>query len=52
VESLAKDGILAGIPLSRIYPGQFSNQLLLTATELTSDEDIADLCSAIQSYLS
>lgn len=52
VESLAKDGILAGIPLSRLYPGQFSNQLLLTATELTSDEDIADLCSAIQSYLS
>lgn len=51
VEALAKDGILAGIPLSRLYPGQFSNQLLLAGTELTSDEDILALSSAIQSYL-
>lgn len=51
IEKLAKDGILAGIPLSRLYPGQFSNQLLLAATELASDEDISALSSAIQSYL-
>ncbi|MBY0281697.1 MAG: aminomethyl-transferring glycine dehydrogenase subunit GcvPA [Alphaproteobacteria bacterium] len=52
VEALAKNGILAGIPLSRLYPGQFSNQLLLSATEVTSDEDIAALSLALRSYLS
>lgn len=48
VEMLAKKGIIAGIPVSRVYPGQFPNQLLLATTELTSDQDIETLVTHIQ----
>jgi len=51
VEALASHGILAGIPLSRLYPKRFTDQVLLTATELTSTQDISRLCSAIQTYI-
>ncbi len=51
VETLAEQGIIAGIPISRVYPGQFPNQLLLAVTELTTDADIKMLCQSIDSYL-
>jgi glycine dehydrogenase subunit 1 len=47
VEALAKRGILAGIPLSRFYRDR-PNDLLLTATELTTEADIKTLCAALQ----
>lgn len=51
VEELAQKGILAGIPLSRLYPNKFENHLLLAATEMTSDDDIEKLADAIKSVL-
>jgi glycine dehydrogenase subunit 1 len=51
VDVLAEKGIIAGIPLSRVYPDKFPNQLLLAVTELTSDDDIEKLCQSIQTYI-
>ena len=51
VEALAQKGIIAGIPISRVYPGRFPNQLLLAVTELTSDQDIETLVTHIQGAL-
>jgi glycine dehydrogenase subunit 1 len=43
-------GILAGLPLRRWYPddASLSDALLLCATELTSDDDIARLVEGLQ----
>ncbi len=51
VEALTQKGIIAGIPISRVYPGRFPNQLLLAVTELTSDQDIETLVTHIQGAL-
>ena len=50
VEVLAGREILAGVPLSRLYPGQaeFDNLLLVCASEMTGDDDIADLAEALE----
>jgi glycine dehydrogenase subunit 1 len=50
VENLAQQGILAGIPLSRFY-AERPNDLLITATELTTDADMQTLCAALQQDL-
>ena len=53
VEKLAAQGILGGVPLERLYPGidELKNAILVTATELTEDEDIEALASALQEVL-
>ncbi len=50
VERLAEQGILAGVPVARLEPGkpEVENLMVLAATELTSDGDIAALVSALQ----
>ncbi|HEY8297527.1 MAG TPA: aminomethyl-transferring glycine dehydrogenase subunit GcvPA [Candidatus Baltobacteraceae bacterium] len=40
-------GILGGIDLGRFYP-EFSNHILMTATELTTSADIEALCTALK----
>ena len=50
VDTLAARGILAGVPVSRLMP-QRANDLLVTATELTTDADIAALDTALREAL-
>lgn len=49
VETLAGQGIIAGVPASRLYPGDpaLENLLVLAATEMTSEADIAALAAAL-----
>jgi glycine dehydrogenase subunit 1 len=49
VEALAAKGILAGVPLARLEPGdaRLTNLMVLAATELTTDEDIEALCAGL-----
>ena len=53
VERLAKRGILAGVPASRLLPEdpEVDNLLILAATELTTEADIAALCAALTEEL-
>ena len=53
VEALAGKGILGGVPLSRLYPNRdaLGNYMLVAATETNTDEDIADLASALKEVL-
>jgi glycine dehydrogenase subunit 1 len=53
VEALAAKGILAGLPVSRLEPGkpEVENLLVLAATELTTDADIAALVDALKGEL-
>ena len=53
VEALAKLPILAGVPVSRLYPDDpsLAHLLLVTATELTTDEDMRDLAKALREVL-
>jgi glycine dehydrogenase subunit 1 len=53
VETLAGRGILAGVPVSRLEPSDSSvaNLLVLAATELTTDDDIAALAAALREVL-
>jgi glycine dehydrogenase subunit 1 len=53
VERLAKRGILAGVPASRLLPGdpEVENLIILAATELTTDTDIAALSAALTEEL-
>ena len=53
VEALAGRGILAGVPVSRLLPGQseVDDLIVLAATELTSSEDIAALSAALAEEL-
>lgn len=53
VDALAAKGILGGVPLGRLYAETpaLANGLLLTATECTSDEDIAALVAALKEVL-
>ncbi|MDB5528869.1 MAG: aminomethyl-transferring glycine dehydrogenase subunit GcvPA [Devosia sp.] len=53
VEALAARGILAGVPVSRLEPENpnVANLLVLAATELTTDEDIAALVAALTEEL-
>ena len=53
VEALAKQGILGGVPVSRLYPGEADLEplLLVAATETNSDQDIGALVAALQGAL-
>lgn len=50
VDQLAQKPILAGVPVSRLYPSvkELENLLLVTATELTTDQDMDELVDALQ----
>ena len=48
VEALLADGIVAGVPYSRLDPhAGLDDVLLLAATETTTDDDIAALAGAL-----
>ncbi len=53
VEALAQRGILGGRPVSRLDPGvpEVDNLIVLAATELTTDDDIARLTGALKEIL-
>jgi glycine dehydrogenase subunit 1 len=52
VEDLAAEGVIAGVPLSRLDPeAGLDEVLLLAATELTTDHDIAALERALTKVL-
>jgi len=53
VEALARRGILAGVPVSRLVPDdpRVANLIVLAATELTTDADIAALAAALTEEL-
>ncbi|GLQ52908.1 aminomethyl-transferring glycine dehydrogenase subunit GcvPA [Devosia nitrariae] len=53
VEALAANGILAGVPVSRLVPDDpaVEDLVVLAATELTTDDDIAALVSGLKEVL-
>ena len=53
VRALADRGILGGVSLGRLYPHAepLANGLLIAATELTTDEDIAALADGLREVL-
>ena len=53
VRELADRGVLGGVSLGRLYPGQeaLANGLLVAATELTTAEDIAAFDIALREVL-
>jgi len=53
VDALAEQGILAGVPASRLYPGEagLANVLLVAATETVEPEDIEALARALTEEL-
>lgn len=53
VQALADKGVLAGIPLGRLYPGQseLTGGLLVAVTETTTEMDIEALARALQECL-
>jgi len=53
VEMLAKTGVLAGVPVSRLIPGDASveNLIVLAATELTTNDDIDMLGECLRAVL-
>jgi glycine dehydrogenase subunit 1 len=53
VRDLADRGVLGGVPLGRLYPqaGGLSKGLLVCASELTTDDDIAALATALSEVL-
>ena len=54
VETLASRGVLAGVPVSRFYPGQekLSGILLVAATEMTTADDMDRLEQGLREVLS
>ncbi len=54
VDALVGDRVLAGVPASRLFPGDaaLENHLILCATETTSDDDIDRLATALEGALS
>ncbi|MBN2970862.1 aminomethyl-transferring glycine dehydrogenase subunit GcvPA [Roseomonas aeriglobus] len=53
VRALADRGILAGVSLGRLYPGQddLANGLVVAVTETTTAEDVETLATALQEVL-
>jgi glycine dehydrogenase subunit 1 len=53
VDHLAREGILAGVPVSRLTPDDrhIADLLVLAATEVTTDDDIAALCAGLTEAL-
>jgi len=54
VEALAARGVLAGIPVSRLYPSriELADVLLVAATEMVTEEDIDRLDRELREVLS
>ena len=53
VDQLANNGVLAGVPMSRLYPGDgFDDLLILAATETVTAEDIQELVAKLTEALS
>ena len=54
VRKLAEDGVLAGVSLGRLFPGNdaLADGLLVAVTETTTEEDIETLASALEGALS
>ena len=50
VEALAEKGVLAGVPVSRLTQGA-DDVVLMAATETTTEDDIAQLQSALKEVL-
>ena len=53
VEAMAKQGVLGGVPVSRLYPGEpeLEPLLLVAATETNTDHDIDALATALRGAL-
>ncbi len=53
VRALADKGILAGVSLGRLYPGEanLENGLVVAVTETTTDEDVEALATALEEVL-
>ncbi len=53
VRTLADRGVLAGVSLGRLYPGEdaLANGLVVAVTETVTDEDIEALATALQEVL-
>ena len=53
VDDLARDGVLAGVPVSRLYPGGagLDDVLLVAVTETNTDDDMARLAAALAEAL-
>lgn len=51
VNDLARHGVLGGVPASRLFPGQFENYLIVTATETNTPEDLAVFAKALAGVL-
>jgi glycine dehydrogenase subunit 1 len=53
IEALARRNILAGVPVSRLEPADptVDGLIVLAATELTTDADIAALTQALKEVL-
>ena len=53
VDALAERRILAGVPVSRLYPGRpaLANLMLVAATEMNSDAEMAALAGALGEVL-
>ena len=54
VDALAEAGVLGGVPLSRLFPDDPAcrDLLVVAATEMNSDGDIAQFAGALQEALS
>lgn len=54
VEALAGKGVLAGVPLSRMYPTwpELENLMLIAVTETVTDEDVEALVAGLKEALS
>ena len=51
VDELARIGVLGGVPVSRLYPGQFEDLLLVTATETNTETDMIVFEKALRGVL-
>jgi glycine dehydrogenase subunit 1 len=51
VDELARMGVLGGVPASRLYPGQFEDLLLVTATETNTESDLLVFEKALRGVL-
>ena len=52
VDKLAASGVLAGVPASRLFPGQFEDLLIVAATETNTEEDLIIFEKALRGVLS
>lgn len=53
VDALAADGVLAGVPMSRLYPNdKVEDLLILAATETVTSDDISILAAKLREALS